>query len=208
MNRIIVNAVAFAILTGAAASTFAQTRPGTATPTTVKPAVPQATPAQTPANVPAAKIALINTSVFGDEKEGIRRYVNAVKSVQGEFTAKTAELNGLQARIKALADEITKLSAAPVVSQDTITAKQSEGERLQRELKYKKEQAESDMDRRYSAVVSPVSADIGKALDQYASQHGITLVLDISKLLPAILTANPATDITPSFIADYNSTHP
>jgi len=31
-------------------------------------------------------------------------------------------------------------------------------------------------------VVAPVSADIGKGLDQYAAQHGLTLILDISKL--------------------------
>jgi len=174
MNRIIVNAVAFAILTGAAASTVAQTRPGTATPA--------ATPAQTPVTVPATKIALVDTTAFGDEKTGIRRYINAVNLWKPKFNPKNTELINLQARIKTLADEINKLSAAPVVGPDTITAKQSEGERLQRELKYKKEQADADFQKRYNEVVSPVSSDIGKAMDQYASQHGITLVLDVSKL--------------------------
>jgi hypothetical protein len=34
------------------------------------------------------------------------------------------------------------------------------------------------------------------------------MILDISKLLPAVLTVNPAMDVTQAFIADYNSKHP
>lgn len=160
------------------------------------------------ANVPPAKIALVDTTMFGDEKTGIKRYLNAVNTVQRGFDARNAELRNLQSQIKAIADDITKLSANSVVSQDTIRAKQDEGARLQRELKYKKEQADADFEKRYAEVVGPVSTEIGKAMDQYASQRGFTMVLDLSKLLPALLTWSPATDITQAFIADYNSTHP
>ena len=52
-----------------------------------------------------------------------------------------------------------------------------------------------------------VSNDIGNALIQYAAQNGLTMILDISKLLPAVLTVNPAMDVTQAFIADYNSKH-
>jgi hypothetical protein len=34
------------------------------------------------------------------------------------------------------------------------------------------------------------------------------MILDISKLAPAILTVNPAMDVTQTFINEYNSTHP
>ena len=57
-------------------------------------------------------------------------------------------------------------------------------------------------------AVNPISTDIGKALDQYAIQHGLTMILDVSKLLPAILTVNPAVDVTAAFIAEYNSKNP
>ncbi len=89
-----------------------------------------------------------------------------------------------------------------------LKPKQDEGERLQRDLKYKKEQFDADFERALTQAVAPVSTDIGKALDQYAAQHGLTMILDISKLLPALLTVSPATDITQAFIADYNSKHP
>jgi Skp family chaperone for outer membrane proteins len=217
MSRIIVIAAAFVISIGANVSTFAQARPA-ATPTPTRPAAPQPTPVRpavtqpapvaAPSNVPAAKIAIVDTTVFGDEKVGIKRYLNAVTTVQKAFEGKNAELRNLQSQIKAIADDISKLSGASVVSPETIRAKQGEGERLQREFKYKKEQADADFEKRYSEVVGPVSNDIGNALIQYAAQNGLTMILDISKLLPAVLTVNPAMDVTQAFIADYNSKHP
>ena len=230
MNRIILIAAAFVISLGASIPTFAQARPA-ASPTPARPAAPQPTPSRPaapqptpvvpsrpaapqipiagPANVPASKIALVDTTAFGDEKTGIRRYVNAVNTVQRSFEGKNAELRNLQSQIKAIAEDISKLSASSsVVSPETIRAKQDEGERLQRELKYKKEQADADFEKRYTEVVGPVSNDIGNALIQYAGQNGLTMILDISKLLPAVLTVNPAMDVTQAFIADYNSKHP
>lgn len=207
MNRITLIAAAFVIVIGASASAIAQTRPATPPPAATRPAAPQPTPASAVA-VPAAKIALVDTTAFGDEKSGIKRYLNAVNSVQRSFEPKNVELRNLNAQIKAIGDEITKLTASPVVSQETVNAKREESLRLQRELKYKKEQADADFQKKFNDVVGPISTDIGKAMDQYASQRGFTMVLDLSKLLPALLTWSPATDITTAFIADYNSTHP
>jgi Skp family chaperone for outer membrane proteins len=162
-----------------------------------------------PANVPASKIAFVDTTAFGDEKVGIRRYVNAVNSVGKIFEPKSLELRNLQSQIKVIADDLNKLNANPsVVSEETIRTKRDEGERLQRELKYKKEQADADFQKRYAEVVGPISTDIGDALIQYASQNGLTMLFDISKLAPAVLSVNPAMDLTQAFIADYNSKHP
>jgi Skp family chaperone for outer membrane proteins len=218
MSRIIVFVAACVISIGASIPTFAQARPAATPtparpaapqPTPVRPAVPQPAPVVAPANVPASKIAIVDTTVFGDEKAGIKRYINAVNTVQRAFEGKNTELRNLQSQIKAIADEITKLSANPnVVSQESVRAKREEGERLQRDLKYKKEQADADFEKRYTEVVGPVSNDIGNALIQYASQNGLTMILDISKLAPAVLSVNPAMDVTQAFIADYNSKHP
>ena len=207
MKRNLVITTVFLLLFIASISAPAQTRPGTAAPSISRPASPQPTPAAN-APVPDTKIALVDTGMFGDEKVGIKRYLNAVKTVQTALQPQMTELNTLQSRLKAVAEEITKLSGNAVVSPQTIQAKRDEGERLQRELKYKKEQADADFEKRYNEIVGPISTDIGKALDQYASQHGLTMILDISKLAPAVLTANPAMDITQAFIAQYNSKNP
>ena len=220
MSRIIVIAAAFVISIGASISTFAQARPA-ASPTPTRPAAPQPTPvaaprqatAQTtpvamPANVPPSKIAFVDTTMFGDEKGGIKRYVNAVNSVEKIFEPKSLELRNLQNQIKVIADDIAKLNNNSVVSPESVRAKQDEGERLQRDLKYKKEQADADFQKRYTEVVGPISNDIGNALIQYASQNGLTMIFDISKLAPAVLSVSPAMDVTQAFIADYNSKHP
>jgi len=187
-----------------AVSASAQTRPGTGT---AAPSRPAATAPTGP--LPDTKIAFIDTGAFSDEKEGIVRYVNAMRSLETEFKPRQTELDGMNTRIKALADEINKLnSGSSVVDPKTIQAKQEEGERLQRDIDYKKKQADADFAKRYQDVVSPISADIGKALDQFATSHGITMILDISKLAPAVLTANPNMDVTRVFVTEYNSTHP
>jgi len=46
--------------------------------------------------VPETKIGLVDTTAFGDEKVGITRYVNAVKSVGAAFQVRINELNTLQ----------------------------------------------------------------------------------------------------------------
>jgi Skp family chaperone for outer membrane proteins len=208
MKRVFIVTVGFVILSISVLAS-AQTRPAPTT-TAPRPATPQPTPAApvAAANVPAAKIAVVNTDAFRDEKVGITRYLKAYASLEAEFKARNDELNNLQARLKTIADEINKLSNSPVVSQQTIQTKQDEGERVQRELKYKKEQADADFKKRYTDAVLPISTDIGNALIEYANQRGITMVLDISKLEPAVLSLSPATDITLAFIADYNSKHP
>jgi Skp family chaperone for outer membrane proteins len=203
MKRTLFIAAAFALLTGAPIIGSSQTRPLPSGSNTQNASTPPVS-----ATVPDTKIALVDTNMFGDEQAGIKRYLNALKTVQGEFQPKQAELINLQTRIKTIADEITKLSGTPVVSEPSIRAKQEEGERLQRDFKYKKEQVEAEFQKRYEAVVGPISADVGKAMDRYAAAHGITLILDISKLLPAVLTMNPAMNVTQAFIAEYNSQNP
>lgn len=192
------------------ASAQTRPRPGTAAP---RPATPTATPApQTAAPnvgpVPVTKIALVDTSAFGDEKAGITRYINAVKIVEREFLPRQTELTMLQNRIQAIVDDLKKLRGNTIVDQKSIQDKENEGARLQLELNGKKEQGDAEYTKRYQEVVGPISNDIGKALDQFAQQRGVTMTLDVSKLLPLMLTVNPATDITTAFITDFNSKNP
>lgn len=175
-------------------------------------AAPKATaPQVAPAAKPAAaemKIALIDTAVFGDDKKGIIRFRDAVKSLEQEFKQTETDIQTLQTRIDALTEEIKKLNQASVVSPETISARQAEVERLLLERKVKQEKGQKDFERRYNEVANPISRDIGDALSKFAEQRGITLTLDVSKFMPAILTMSPGLDLTKEFIADYNSKNP
>lgn len=211
MNRIFLVVTTLAFVVIAAAATLAQTRPRPATsqPATARPSTTVGPTAPIgPLNVPSGKIGLVDTTMFGDDKEGIRRFVNAVKTVEREFQPKNSEMVVIQNRIRTIAEEISKLSGNTVVDPKTIQAKREEGERLQRDLKYRKEQFDADVQKRYKETVGPVNDQIVRALEQYATQNGLTLTLDISKFLPAVLTFSPATDITRNFIADFNSKNP
>lgn len=218
MNRNRLFVAALMLTAMMAISVTAQTRPQTTaprpTPTPLpKPAAtplprPAATPAPLNAAVPESKIALIDTVMFGDEKNGIFLYVDAAKRVELEFQPRTNEIKNLQNRLNTLATEIKTLRQSAVVDQKTVQAKLTEGERLQQEAATKKDRLDEDVSKRYQQVVSPVSNLIGAALDQFARQRGITMTLDMSKLLPAILTALPTVDITQAFIADFNSKNP
>ena len=183
------------------------TRP-TGTPTT--PARPATSPAPAAANVavPDAKIAFINTEAFGDEKDGIKRFVSTLQALQRDLKPKQDEIAALQTRLRQIATDIENLRKTAVASQATIQAKQDEGEKLQRELEYKEKDYEALSPKRYRDIVGPVSMDIGKELDTFRKDNGITMILDITKLLPAVLSARDEMDITRQFIAYYNAKNP
>jgi Skp family chaperone for outer membrane proteins len=180
-----------------AGSVYAQPR------TTTTPAGPAA-PAQT-ANIPVTKIALVNTDDFADEKTGITRLVSAMKRVDGEFQPRRTELQTLQQQIEKQTADLTR--AAPLQDQK-VTQQQSEKiELLKTDLKRKGEDAQAAYQRQLQAILGPVYEDIGKALDTYAKAHGITLVLDVSKV-QGIVSASESLDITRPFIIEFNSKNP
>src|SRR6266536_2542812 len=164
-----ITAVAFfAVLVSQVA---AQTRPST------QPAAPA-----TSANIPDSKIALIDSSAFSDEKQGIVRLVAAIKRVNSEFQPKQAELQTLQQQI----DKI---------------------ELMKKDMQRKGEDAQAAFDKRMQAVLGPISEDISKALDAYAKSRGITLILDVTKF-QGIVSASDSLDITRAFITEFNSKNP
>ncbi len=185
-----------------ALSVSAQTRP---TGAPASPAPQPTPPIADNGPVPASKIAYIDTEYFSDEKTGITKYVNVVKALEREFQPRQTELNTMQARLKTLADEIAKLSETSVVDPKTIQAKQEEGERIQIELKRKKEDADAAFTKRYQEVVNPVSKDIYNALKRFSAERGLTMILDISKLSGAVLISVPGMDVTQAFINYYNA---
>lgn len=185
---------------------YAQATRPAATPTPARPTTPPAPNAATVV-VPEAKIAFINTEAFAGEKDGINRFVAAVQSLQREFKPKEDELVGIQTRLRQIGTDIENLNKGPVAPA-TIQGKQDDGARLQRELEYKQKDYEALSQRRYREVVGPVSADIGKELDAFRRDHGLTMILDVTKLLPAILSARDEMDITRPFIAYYNAKNP
>ena len=168
----------------------------------------QSTPANV--NIPVAKIAFIDTRYFLDEKEGITLYVNAAKSLNREFTPLNEELQQIANRIDALKAEIQKLVDNPqLVDPKTIQAKQEEGLRLERDFKYKKEEAAAKYNKRQREVLGPIEENVSRALEAFVKQRGITSVVNygVEASIPWIYF-DPNADITKAFIAEFNQKNP
>lgn len=169
--------------------------------------------AQTAAAQPGpSRIAMIDSGAFGLEKEGITRYVNAVKQLVTELKPLETELVGMQQKMQGIADQIANLQKVPanVQNQKDILEKQDEGQRLQREFEFKKKEFDARQEKRGSELLAPIQSDIGKAIQDYAVQKGFTVVLDIDKLgrEGALLAMDPKAEITREFITFFNARPP
>jgi Skp family chaperone for outer membrane proteins len=173
----------------------------------------QPKPAATPAPVaptqsgplPDAKIALVDTDEFLNEKSGIIRLVSAAKKVEGEFLPRRTELQGLQTQIEKLTADLQK--AQPVQDPKVSAQQQDKIDQLKKDFQRKGEDAQAAYQKRLQEMLGPVYDEIGKALDVYAKSKGITLILDVTKI-QGIVSADGSLDITKAFISEFNTKNP
>lgn len=183
-------------------STLAQPRPA-ATPAP-QPAAPATSQSST---IPESKIALIYSNAFLDPKTGIARFNSLVATLNREFQPRQTELNQLQQRIQTAQDEINKIQSAPqIVDQKSLQAKTDALDQMKKEYQRKGEDAEAAYQKRQTEIFAPLQDDIEKALEVYAKQRGITVIIDASRV-PLVYAAD-SIDITKAFIADFNSKNP
>lgn len=179
-----------------ASSAFAQPKPTATSAGTA--------PVQS-ANLPETKIALVDTDEFLNEKSGIVRLVTAAKAVEGEFQPRRSALQTLQTQIDKMTADLQK--AAPVQDPKVSAQQQDAIDQKKKELQRQGEDAQAAYQKRLQEKLGPVYDDIGKALDVYAKAHGITLILDVTKI-QGIVSASESLDITKSFISEFNSKNP
>lgn len=202
INRLLAASVFVAAIS--VAPLLAQTRP--AAPAGQPPATvqPQATGV-----IPESKIALIYSNAFLDQKTGIARFNALMATLNREFQPRQTELNQLQQRLQTSQDEINKLqspgSAVPVDPR-SLQAKVESLEQLKKEYQRKGEDAEAAYQKRQGEIFAPLQGDIEKALEAYAKQRGINVIIDASRV-PLVYAAE-SIDITRAFITDFNSKNP
>ena len=159
----------------------------------------QTRPAAAPAN-----IAIIDSSAFSDEKNGIARVMAAMQQIEAKFTPLRTEIRGMRERLATMRSDLQKKRA---VQDAQTTARQAEAaDQLEVQIKRKAEDAQASYQRESLAVLDPLQKDIGTALTAYAQSKGVTLLIDANRV--PIVYAASTLDITRDFIADYNRTHP
>ena len=155
----------------------------------------------------SGKIAVINSQAFGDEKAGITKIVTATKTLNREFAPAQTELNTMHTKLQEIANEIQALSRKVVIDPNAMQIKTDEGEKLQRILTRKQDDAKALYEKRQQELLGPVMQDISKALIDFAKQKGYTIIFDLAKDEAGLLIAigDEKADVTKEFIAFYNA---
>ena len=164
-----------------------------------------------------SKIAVINTLAFDSTKpgEGITKFVAAMNTLDAEFKAPTTEIQTMGTKYQALGEEIKKLQAQAndpnnkvPINQAAFQGKVDEYQKLERDIKFKQEDVKARYQSRYNAIMGPIMADIGKAIQEFAKQKGFALILDGAKLDEAAIVlaiGDDKIDATKDFITFFNA---
>lgn len=189
---------AFVLVVAATAlSASAQTRPA-GTPAQ-QPAAPQST-----GPIPDSKIAWIYSEAFQDPKTGIARLNDLAAKLNREFQPRQTELNQLQQKAQQLNDDIEKTKN--VADPKTLQQKADQLQQLQVDIKRKQEDGQAALEKRQQEMFAPLEQDIDTALKAYAKAHGISVIIDRSRV-PLVYAADTI-DITRAFINEFNSKNP
>ena len=164
---------------------------------------PATTSSSTTVNVPATKVAVIFSADFQDAKTGIAKYIVTINKLNAEFLPTQNELNATAQRLNQLQAEINNNTT---LTPAQLQAKIDQLDQQKKAYQRKGEDAQTSYQKRRSDLLGPLQEEVGRALDAYAQAHGITMVMDGSRV--PILYAAVDTDITKAFIADYNSKNP
>lgn len=172
-----------------------------------QPARPQGPPAAAPSTNPGAtRIGVIYTEAFYEPGKGIVRLINAANGLEQEFQSRKTELENMQHRVEQLTGEVNANTQGSDPA--ALRTKSYQLDQLKRDFQHKAEEAQAAYKKRIGEVVDPIVDDISKAIDSFASERGIVMILDGSKLEEAILFAGAGADLTREFIADYNRRNP
>jgi len=162
-----------------------------------------AAPQTRPAAAAPGNIAVIDSSAFADEKNGIARVMVAMKQIEVKFQPVRNELRTMRDRLATMRADLQKKQG---IQDAKTTAQQSdEADKLDLQIKRKAEDAQASYQREI-AQLDPLQKEIADALTAYAQAKGIGLLIDLNRV-PVIYAANNL-DITKDFITEYNRTHP
>lgn len=151
-----------------------------------------------------ANIGIIDSSAFSDDKTGITRVMNGMKTLDNKFLPLRAEIRGMLERLNTMRSDIQKkrLAQDPRVTQQQT----EEADRLEVQIKRKQEDAQAAYQKESVATLGPLQNEVAGALNAYAQANGLTLVLDANRV--PIIYAAQSLDITRAFIDDYNRKYP
>jgi outer membrane protein len=163
------------------------------------------TQAGVPAVLPDGKIAVINTSAFPG---GISELKVKYEQVENQFKDRFNRLQSLDQQLKQLENEMQ--AKRGVLTADKLQEMQIKYEddkkRGQRDL----EDLRSDYSKAEDVATRPVREKIYQFLQNYATQRGIVLIINLpgAAQTGSLAYWSPGADITQDFITEYNKANP
>lgn len=169
-------------------------------------ALAQAQPAAAaaPAGPAPTKVAIIHVqNAILSTKEG----QTAATALQGRFAPKKAELDKKQADISALRDQLSRGSAT--LSEDAKSKLMRDIDANTKAYNRDTEDAQADLDQEQNKLMNDLGGKLLGVIEQYASQNGYAVVLDVSNpQTSTVLWASAAIDITNDIVRLYDLAHP
>ena len=158
--------------------------------------------AQAPAQTAPAKVGVIDSAMFADPTNGIKRLIAVQRTLEAEFKPKRDEITQLVTRFNSLQQ------VPPNTPPAQLATRREQAEALQIDIQRKQEDARVAFTKRTAALAGPIRTSVYTALEAYTKQRGIDVLIDVSKFPDGILLANRNVDLTPGFIRDFNSKNP
>jgi Skp family chaperone for outer membrane proteins len=169
---------------------------------------PAATPAPAaPAKASSLKVAWINSTAFVDEQTGIKQLVRVGKELELEFGNQQSDLALQQEKLRTIVTELKTLQTSGA-TQEALQAKQTEGLALQQDLQQKQQAFQAAVQQAQQQKQGPIAQEMDKAIDVFAKERDLGLVIDVAKLGNAVIVAREELDVTADFIAYFNASHP
>lgn len=161
------------------------------------------TPRQTLPGPAATKIAIINIqSAILNTKDGQK----AAADVQAKFNPRKTELDKKRTSIDALQDQLRKGSAT--MSDDAKERLQREIDRGTKDLNREGQDLNDDLEEEQGRLLQDLGARMMKIVEEYATQNGYAVVLDVSNPQTDVIWAAASTNITPDIVRLYDQAHP
>ena len=185
-------ALVLTLASGLALSAAAQTPSAPATTTAAGTATTAAPSGPAHIAVIAFQVAVAQTN------EGQRSFAD----LQRKYQPKQSELKSLNDEI----DNLTKQLQAQgdKLSDDERAARAKTIDDKKKQLQRNAEDAQNDMQNEMQELYSSLASKVYDVLNDYATKHGYTLVLDVAQQQSPVLFATDSTNITKAIIDAYN----
>jgi outer membrane protein len=170
------------------------------------PALPAAAVPGPVASAPPATHVRIATIFAQNAIVSTQEGQKAAGALAAKYDPKRRDFESKQAALQALRDRLkrgvaTMSTAAKDELNRTIDAKYTELKRLGEDI-------QSQVDEEQGNLLQTLGEKLVKVIDQYALDHGLAVVLDVSPQQSPVIWAAPGIDITSEIVRLYDKVHP